>query len=78
MQKRLRIANASYLDARADYEETLRLAKLPKSGTPEGAVRASVRRAQPAEPLNIAFVVLSGALASDRSEEGRGGRRACR
>jgi hypothetical protein len=51
MQKRLRLANAGYLDAKADYEDAVRVAK-PGVG-PEG-LAVHVRRAR--RPHNIAFV----------------------
>jgi lipopolysaccharide export system permease protein len=54
MQKRLRIANASYLEAKADYEETIRLAKLPKSERPAKPVHRPPRA--PQEPHNIAYL----------------------
>jgi lipopolysaccharide export system permease protein len=54
MQKRLRIANASYLEAKADYEETIRLAKLPKSERPVKPVHRPPRA--PQEPHNIAYL----------------------
>jgi lipopolysaccharide export system permease protein len=54
MQKRLRIANASYLEAKADFEETIRISKLPKSARPTKPVHRPPRA--PKEPHNIAYL----------------------
>jgi lipopolysaccharide export system permease protein len=53
MQKRLKIANASYLDARDEYLEAIRIAKQPPSAKPEVM---SVHRPSrpPTEPHNLA------------------------
>ena len=53
MQKRLKIANASYLDARDEYLEAIRIAKQPPSAKPEAM---SVHRPSrpPTEPHNLA------------------------
>jgi lipopolysaccharide export system permease protein len=55
MQKRLRVANANYLDARADYEDAIRIAKRPPSAKPEAM---SVHRPshKPTDPHNLAFL----------------------
>jgi lipopolysaccharide export system permease protein len=70
MQKRLRIANAGYLDARADFEEAVRLAKLPPNSKP--GARDVHRKPQPVqEPRNIAFVycqVLSRLIGVKKAE----------
>jgi lipopolysaccharide export system permease protein len=54
MQKRLRIANASYLEAKADFEEATRISKLPKSARPTKPVHRPPRA--PKEPHNIAYL----------------------
>jgi lipopolysaccharide export system permease protein len=54
MQKRLRLANANYLDAKADFEESIRLAKQPLSAKPEAMPVHRPARAPP-DPINIAF-----------------------
>ncbi|HEX7977748.1 MAG TPA: LptF/LptG family permease [Gemmatimonadaceae bacterium] len=54
MQKRLRIANAGYLDARADYEEAIRIAKLPPNTKP-GARDVHRKARAVEEPRNLAF-----------------------
>src|SRR5689334_14617927 len=70
MQKRLRLANANYLDAKADYEEAIRLAKLPPNTTePPPTVHRRPRAA--AEPRNIAFLycqVLSRLIGVKKAE----------
>jgi len=55
MQKRLRVANANYLDARTDYEDAIRIAKQPSSAKPEAM---SVHRPshKPTDPHNLAFL----------------------
>src|SRR5690349_2446777 len=55
MQKRLRVANANYLDARDDYEEAVRIAKQPPGGKPAVLSVHRPARARP-EPRNIAFL----------------------
>jgi lipopolysaccharide export system permease protein len=54
MQKRLRIANASYLEAKADFEEMIRISKLPRSARPTKPVHRPPRA--PKEPHNIAYL----------------------
>jgi lipopolysaccharide export system permease protein len=70
MQKRLRIANANYLDARDDYLEALRLAKQPPSAKPQAmSVHRPARK--PTEPRNIAFLycqVLSRLIGVKKAE----------
>jgi len=55
MQKRLRIANANYLDAKTDYEDAIRAAKMSASGKPQAMSVHRVARARP-EPHNLAYV----------------------
>ena len=55
MQKRLRVANANYLDARTDYEDAIRIAKRPPSAKPEAmAVHRPSHR--PTDPHNLAYL----------------------
>ena len=70
MQKRLRVANANYLDAKEDYEEAVRIAKQPPSAKPEVLSVHKTARARP-EPLNIAFLycqVLSRLIGVKKAE----------
>ncbi|MBW8769614.1 MAG: LptF/LptG family permease [Gemmatimonadetes bacterium] len=70
MQKRLRIANANYLDAKQDYEDAIRLAKQPPSATPKPASVHRTARARP-EPHNIAYLycqVLSRLIGVKKAE----------
>ncbi len=69
MQKRLRLANASYLDAKADYDEAVRQSKLPRSAQKAPSVHRLPRA--PAEPHNVAFVycqVLSHLIGVKKAE----------
>ncbi len=75
MQKRLRIANASYLDARADYEEALRLAKLPTSAHAEGDVGPSEAARSRSSRTTSRSCTARGCRGVDRREEGGSRRR---
>jgi lipopolysaccharide export system permease protein len=70
MQKRLRLANANYLDAKADYEEAMRLAKQPPTGKPQAMPVHRPPRV-PTDPINIAYVycqVLSRLIGVKKAE----------
>jgi lipopolysaccharide export system permease protein len=70
MQKRLKVANAGYLDARADYEEAIRLSKQPPTARPTAM---SVHRPSrgPTDPHNLASLycqVLSRLIGVQKAE----------
>jgi lipopolysaccharide export system permease protein len=70
MQKRLRVANANFLDAKADYEEAIHLAKQPPSATPQAMSVHRTVKARP-EPHNLAFLycqVLSRLIGVQKAE----------